>query len=238
MFTPRTTKPGANNKYYIRKAQGGYSPCILGRPTDPECNVLANCVGYAIGRFNEEIDAGKIKYWASMNAENFYANAWKWDLQTGQEAKVGAVMCWEGKGSLAGHVAIVEKVISPTEVLTSESAYEGKAFYNKTRKKGSNGNWGASSSYKFNGFIYNPAIPDPEPPKPTYKFKVGDKVKIIGTGNANANGTGNKAGGIGWIRYVTKIYAGKPYPYQVGKKGSTASKDTTGFYQEDALKKV
>ena len=237
MFTPRTTKPEANNKYYIRKAQGGYSPCILGKPTDPECNVLANCVGYVVGRFNEEINAGKIKYWASMNAENFYGNAYKWNLEEGQKVKVGAVMCWEGKGSLAGHVAIVEKIISDTEVLTSESGYNSYIFKNVKRKKG-NGNWGMSSNYKFQGFVYNPEIPDPEPPKPTYKFKVGDKVKIIATGNANANGTGNKAGGIGWIRYVTKIYEGKPYPYQVGNKGSTASKDTTGFYQESALKKA
>lgn len=237
MFTMRTTKPEAGNNYYIRKANGGYSPCILGKPTDKDCNVLANCVGYAIGRFNEEINAGKIKYWASMNAENFYENAYKWNLETGQTPKLGAVMCWEGKGSRAGHVAIVEKVISDTEVYTSESAYGGKAFYNSTRKKGANGNWGASSNYSFNGFIYNPEVVV-DPPKPTYKYKVGAKVKIIGTGNANSYGTGNKAGGIGWTRYVTKIYEGRPYPYQVGKKGSTASKDTTGFYQEDALKQV
>lgn len=240
MFTMRTTKPEAHNKYYIRKANGGYSPCILGKPTDPECNVLSNCVGYTVGRFNEEINAGEIKYWASMNAENFYRNAYKWNLETGQTPKVGAVMCWEGKGNLAGHVAIVEKVISDTEVFTSESAYGGKAFYNATRKKGANGNWGTSANYSFNGFIYNPEIPEPqpEPPKPTYKYKVGTKVKIIGTGNSNSYGTGHKAGGIGWTRYVTKIYEGRPYPYQVGNKGSTASKDTTGFYQENALEQV
>lgn len=41
----RTTKPGKGNKYYIKKASGGYSPCITGKPTDKDCDVLSNCVG-------------------------------------------------------------------------------------------------------------------------------------------------------------------------------------------------
>ena len=153
----RTTKPGKGNKYYIRKANGGYSPCIEGKPTDSECNVLSNCVGYAVGRFNEEIQAGSCKYLKSCNAENFIR--YNPNLESGQTPRTGACMCWEGKGSKAGHVAIVEKVISDTEVVTSESAWNGKPFYNKTRHKGTNGNWGMSrSSYSFNGFLYNPEI--------------------------------------------------------------------------------
>lgn len=46
---------------------------------------------------------------------------------------------------------------SNTEIVTSESGWNSKTpFWTKTRKKG-NGNWGAGSSYKFRGFIYNPA---------------------------------------------------------------------------------
>ena len=33
-FTARTSKPGAGNKYYIRKASGGYSNAIAGYPRD------------------------------------------------------------------------------------------------------------------------------------------------------------------------------------------------------------
>ena len=33
-FVMRTTKPGADNKYYITKANGGYSNAIKGSPTD------------------------------------------------------------------------------------------------------------------------------------------------------------------------------------------------------------
>ena len=94
-----------------------------------------------------------------------------------------------------------------------------------------------------------PAIPEeteepvtPEEPvipeAPKYKYPVGTRVKITGQGNASSYGTGNTARGIGWVRYVTAIHEGRPYPYQVGNKGSTRSKDTTGFYKEVSLKEV
>ena len=41
----RTSKPGAGNKFYNNGNNGGWSWCINGKPTDPGCNVLANCVG-------------------------------------------------------------------------------------------------------------------------------------------------------------------------------------------------
>ena len=50
----RTTRPTAGNKYFITKSNGGYSTCIKGKPTDSQCNVLSNWVGYANGTFNEE----------------------------------------------------------------------------------------------------------------------------------------------------------------------------------------
>ena len=159
-FKMRTTKPEAGNKYYITKAKGGYSNAIQGKPTDPNCDVLSNCVGYAVGRFNEIGGYGYCKYLSPVNAEKFMQ--YKGSLKTGQTPQVGACMVWQRGKTLdgsdgAGHVAIVEKVISPTQVMTSESAYGGSAFYTKNRSKGS-GNWGMGSSYKFLGFIYNPAI--------------------------------------------------------------------------------
>lgn len=162
-FTMRTTKPGKGNKYYIRKSEGGYSPCIKGKPTDSECNVLSNCVGYALGRFNEIGGYGSCKYLKSVNAENFIKN--RGSLKFGQTPKLGACMVWEGKGDKAGHVAIVEKVYSDTKVYTSESGWgSSKPFWNSTRSKGSNGRWGCNSNYKFLGFIYNPAVKEDEKP--------------------------------------------------------------------------
>lgn len=158
-FTMRTTKPGAGNKYYIRKASGGYNGAIKGSPTDSECDVLANCVGYAVGRFNEIGGWGSCKYLSPVNAENFIQ--YKGDLEVGQEPRLGACAVWQKGATLsgsdgAGHVAIVEKVVSATEIVTSESGYGSKAFWTQTRKKG-DGNWGQGSGYKFLGFIYNPA---------------------------------------------------------------------------------
>lgn len=159
-FKIRTSKPGAGNKYYITKAKGGYSAAIQGKPTDKDCNVLSNCVGYAYGRFNEIGGYGYCKYLWPTNAENFMQ--YKGSCETGMTPKVGACMVWQKGATLsgsdgAGHVAIVEKVISSTEVMTSESGWNSSAFWNQTRKKGS-GNWGANSNYKFLGFIYNPAV--------------------------------------------------------------------------------
>lgn len=152
----RTTKPGAGNKYYIRKAQGGYSNAIYGKPTDSECNVLANCVGYAYGRFNEIGGYGYCKYLAPVNAENFMD--YKGSCKTGMTPKVGACMVWEGKGDLAGHVAIVEKVYDNNHVYTSESGYGSKNPFWNSHRYNNNGRWGCNSNYKFLGFIYNPAV--------------------------------------------------------------------------------
>lgn len=159
-FVQRTTKPTAGNKYYIRKVSGGWSTAIKGNPTDSDCDVLSNCVGYAIGRFNEIGGYGSCKHLKSVDAENFLQ--FKGNLESGDTPKVGACMVWQSGPTLSGangcgHVAIVKEVISDTEVVTSESAWGGAAFKNVVRKKGSDGKWGMGSGYKFLGFIYNPA---------------------------------------------------------------------------------
>lgn len=169
-FKPRLTRPEKGNKYYIRKASGGYSNAIKGSPTDPDCDVLANCVGYAYGRFNEIGGYGYCKYLAPVNAENFLQYAGS--LEVGQTPKLGACMVWRKGATLsnsdgAGHVAIVEKIVSATEIVTSESGYGSSAFWTQTRKKGTNGNWGAGSGYTFLGFIYNPAVGDNDQPAAT-----------------------------------------------------------------------
>lgn len=169
-FTPVTSKPTKSNKYiylYNNSKNGGKSLCITGKPTDSTCNVLCNCVGWACGRFNHIYNLitgyNGIKYSRfCCNAENFIEVAKSYGLPTGTTPKPGAIMVWQKGTTLsssdgAGHVAIVEKVISSTQVMTSESGYGNFVFKNKTRSKGT-GNWGAGSAYKFRGFIYNPAV--------------------------------------------------------------------------------
>lgn len=157
----RTSKPGAGNKFYITKSNGGYSTCIQGSPTDSECNVLANCVGYSCGRFNEII--GSMKYPSlNCNAENFIERAKSLGLTISNVPTLGGIMVWQkgstlGSSDGAGHVAVVEKIIDSNTIYTSESGYGSSAFWNSTRKN-TNGRWGLGSGYTFRGCIVNPAI--------------------------------------------------------------------------------
>lgn len=158
----RTTKPSTGNKFYITKSKGGYSTCIQGKPTDSQCNVLANCVGYACGRFNEII--GSMKYPSlNCNAENFIERAKNtYGLEISDVPTLGGIMVWQKGSTLsgndgAGHVAIVERIDSSNQIYTSESGYGSSAFWNSIRKN-TNGRWGLGSGYTFRGCIVNPAI--------------------------------------------------------------------------------
>lgn len=189
MFTVRTAKPGAGNKCYIRQATGGWNSCIQGNPTDSQCNVLANCVGYANGRFNEiynEITGNRSNKYNTLNcnAENFIERARNAGLEVGQSPRAGAIMCWQKGATLsgndgAGHVAVVERVNSDGSVYTSESGYGSSAFWNQTRYN-SNGRWGIGSGYTFRGFIYNPAVKETQPtPAPTPKKSLDEIAKDV-----------------------------------------------------------
>ena len=170
----RTTKPTSGNKFFITKSKGGYSTCIQGSPTDSQCNVLSNCVGYACGRFNEII--GAMKYPSlNCNAENFIERAKNtYGLEISSVPTLGGIMVWQ-KGTLsgndgAGHVAVVEKIIDSNTIYTSESGYGGSAFWNSTRRN-TNGRWGVGSAYTFRGCIVNPAIGKVVAPTPTPSAK-------------------------------------------------------------------
>lgn len=164
MFKARLSRPESGNKYYNTPAAGGYAVgAILGSPCDAGCNVLANCVGYAAGRYNEIIGAGCWKYFQyPPNAEDFYDTAVAAGLSIGQTPQLGAIIVW-AKGKTwtsadgAGHVAVVEQINSNGSIITSESGYgSANPFWTTHREKGG-GNWGAGSAYRFLGFIYQPA---------------------------------------------------------------------------------
>lgn len=166
----RTSKPAAGNKFYITTSKGGYSRCIQGSPTDSQCNVLANCVGYACGRFNEII--GSMKYPnLNCNAENFIERAQSYGLQISPVPTLGGIMVWQKGNTLsgndgAGHVAVVERIDNANQIYTSESGYGSSAFWNSIRTN-NNGRWGLGSGYTFRGCIVNPAIGDVHYTAPT-----------------------------------------------------------------------
>lgn len=185
----RKTKPEKGNLYYIRKASGGYNPCIAGKPTDPDCDVLANCVGYAVGRFNEIGAYGECRYLGNRNAEDFVDLAKSQGLTISTTPTLGGCMVWS-KGKTgnssdgAGHVAIVESITQNGSITTSESGYGSTpAFWAKLR---SGTNWGQSAAYTYLGCIVNPAV-DTVPTATIRKGDRGDAVTWLQTKLA-ANG--------------------------------------------------
>ena len=182
MFAIQTKLPNKGNKFYNTTSNGGYSHCIQGKPVVSGLNVLCNCVGYACGRFNEvySLETGYkgMKYWQlNCNAELFIERGKKIGLSVSKEPVVGGIMVWEGKGSLAGHVAFVEKKNSSTQVYTSESGYNHFAFANYTRNKG-DGNWGGGSNLKYLGCLINPGVkPEPVDTKHHYKTQYNMNIR-------------------------------------------------------------
>lgn len=244
----RTTRPISGNKYFITKGAGGYSTCIVGKPTDSQCNVLANCVGYACGAFNEELNLGYEKYHLNCNAEDFIERAIASGLSVIKKPCVGSIICWEGKGSLAGHVAIVIEVVNDNCIKTAESGYgSSNPFWIATRYN-NNGRWGINENYKLRGFIINPNYPynPPTPPTPTPsgKFNIGDEVILNGPIYVSSNATTpantiknkktkitrknqgsahpyNTTGDLGWCdeSSLTKVQpTPKPETFKVGDK--------------------
>lgn len=223
-FTMRTSKP-SNNKNFITTGSGGWNTCIKGYPMDPNANVLANCVGYASGRFNEIIniarDTGGCAYKTlNCNAVGFKERAEAAGLQTGSTPRRGAIGCCGG-GSGAGHVFIVERVDSNSRIYTSESGYGSTAFWNQTRDN-SNGRWGMSSSYYFRCFIYLPddvqklidgGQPTPPTPGPSGKYNIGDKVVISGLLYVNSNAASPAGSVSNKVTNITRKNPGSAHPY-------------------------
>lgn len=241
-FTMRTTRP-ANNKNFITRGSGGWNTCIKGNPRYQYADALANCVGYASGRFNEIINiaretTGCTYTTLNCNAVGFKERAEAAGLKTGSTPRRGAIMCW-GKEGGAGHVAIVERVNNSNSVYTSESGWGSSAiFWNSTRSN-NNGRWGIGAGYYFRCFIYLPddvqkAIdaeePTPTPqPTPSDKFNIGDKVVINGplyvssTASSPAGHVSNK------VTNITRKNPGSAHPYN--------TTGDLGWMDESSIKK-
>lgn len=242
----RKTRPTSGNKYFITKGAGGYSTCIVGKPTDSQCNVLSNCVGYACGAFNEELNLGYEKYHLNCNAENFIERAIASGLNIFKTPHVGDIICWEGAGNLAGHVAIVIEVIDSNTIRTAESGYGSSNPFWITTRYNNNGRWGLNENYKLRGFIENPNYPHDKPvsPTPSGKFNIGDEVILNGPIYVSSNATTpantiknkktkitrknqgsahpyNTTGDLGWCdeSSLTKVQpTPKPETFKVGDK--------------------
>ena len=138
-FTPRKTAPSTSNAMYYASNpfyQAGYG--------------MPNCTCYAYGRFWEILGSKPTLSLGDAGMWFPYADGY----ERGQKAKLGAVACWESTVGGAGHVAIVEEIYSDGSILISQSAWQGTNFWTDTLDD----SYYYSSSYKFQGFIYNPAV--------------------------------------------------------------------------------
>ena len=145
-FVERTTAPQSTETVYY--ASNPYYQSGYGMP---------NCTCYAYGRFWEL--SGVKPALSLRNAENWYGHPDGY--ARGDLPKLGAVICWR-KGAAgvssdgAGHVAIVEAINDDGSIVTSESGWGSSLFWWRQTRRNNDGNWGQSSAYVFQGFIYNP----------------------------------------------------------------------------------
>ena len=195
----RTTLPEYGNPFYNNGDNGGWSWCITGSPTCPGRNVLSNCVGWSCARYNEII--GEMRYpQFCCNAEDFTDVANNLGLSISPVPTLGGIMVWEGLGSLAGHVAIVERIDNSNQIFTSESGWNCDYFWNATRTN-DNGNWGMNGNYRFKGCIVNPATES--------NFKYEAHLEGIGWQGWKVNG--ETAGTTGEARRLEAIKIDAPF---------------------------
>lgn len=175
------------NNYYNNSIRGGWNPAQTGnypmgagskrtgyKNHNTYANVLPNCVGFAIGRFNQMLGQGNCKYYfGAGDACTFWGKATSYGCKTGTIPVVGAIMCWKGGWESCGHVAVVERVIDNDTVILSESGWKFKyptAYVDDVKSYRGNGswtkrdshNWMVGAGYAWQGFIYPPSavIPD------------------------------------------------------------------------------
>ena len=168
-YKPRLVIPEYGNPYYNTKSNGGFNPCALGNNSHGQrqkgLNILPNCVGYVVGRFNEVGQYGACKWLVARgNACDFIRIGQQQGLQISDAPTLGGCMVWAGGPGGYGHVAIVERV-QGGKIETSESEYYGKAFitYKRTGRNWSEGCYWMRSSYKYLGCIVNPAVKEDKP---------------------------------------------------------------------------
>lgn len=165
-FEPRLIAPDVDEDSYIywtRTSGNGYNPFPAPTAYQHTTNsALPNCTAWAWGRFYEIL--GSKPNLSTKNAEQWYLNTSD-GYERGDIPKLGAVLCWQAGATTnvngtdgAGHVAIVEQINDDGSIITSESGWNDSDIWWTTKRTNSNGNWGASSTYKFQGFIYNPAM--------------------------------------------------------------------------------
>lgn len=157
LFKPYTSVPSTSDINFINVNKGGYSHCIKRTAAG---YTLPNCVAMVHGGWLKTItDAKGLEEAKAIESRMCRNNAevyWDYNdgFERGQTPKLSAIMVWQGKGSLAGHVMWVTEVKDNGDVIATGSNYSGSKFYTKRYYKANGYNF--SSSYTFLGFKYCP----------------------------------------------------------------------------------
>lgn len=155
---PCDTLPANLNPWWIKDGYGGISPCILGSPLAAPGATIANCVGWAWGRYCD-IRGEVVSELPTGHGGSWYETAIQNGMETGQEPELGAVICFSGGPSGYGHVAIVEEIADDgSYIRCSESDWGGPVFSYRTRYRSQN--WSYPGYSQFQGFIYNEVVPE------------------------------------------------------------------------------
>ena len=152
--------PSIDNRYFRRKEEGGYSPCIKGDKELYKGCALNNCVGLAWGLFamvedNPNCKVGFIKSASyPQDAGSWYndGNQSKWDTyERGTEPRLGSILCY------SKHVVFVNEILDNGDLLVYSSSYGSdnpEGMEEVLIKKSTGYAWRNSLGGYFEGFIY------------------------------------------------------------------------------------
>lgn len=92
------------------------------------------------------------------HANTFVSIADSYGHKHGMIPQLGAIMCWSGGTSKHGHVCNVEEIVNADAVYVSESSWTERTIFKYRKRTRLLGSWSVNPTYKFLGFIYNPAL--------------------------------------------------------------------------------
>lgn len=220
-YKPRTTAPEKTNSYWINKSYGGKNACINIRSG----SVLPNCVGYAWGRFYELL--GEKPKLSTHNAATWFGHTADGYYRSKTTPELGAVACWSGGSTGAGHVAIVEKIEANGDCIISESQYNGVRF--RYGVKLSPPNYTYTSKHHFQGFIC-PRLKNSK--EPLWKSQ---SQQLITKTEIDSLVKDSKNHDVYWNSYDSRQQKVATYIYQQLSQENTFMTSITGVWSLNAI---